>query len=92
MCARVESVSTREYPAKIVHLIARELPLGTAPNHFRFDRVASTLQAFEPSAPRLQRPGSRAATNLVVHRRNAIVFFCTRLRPLSQHSLGAIER
>jgi hypothetical protein len=48
--------------------------------HFRLDRklkdhgVASTLRTFEPSAPRLQCPGSRSATNLV-NCRNAIVFF-----------------
>ena len=48
--------------------------------HFWFDwklknhQVTSTLHAFEPSAPRLQHPGSRSATNLV-HCQNAIVSF-----------------
>ena len=56
----------------------RLVPPQTA--HFRFDRklkshgFASTLHAFEPSAPRLQRPGSSLATNLI-HCWNAIVSF-----------------
>ena len=55
----------------------RSIPPQTV--HFWFDRklkknygVTSTLWAFEPSTPRMQRPGSRSATNLV-HHRNAIV-------------------
>ena len=52
---------------------------GSIKNH----GVASTLWAFKPSAPRLQHPGSRSATNLVHHRNAIVSFFRTRSRSLS---------
>ena len=81
------AAKTCEYPAGNARLLLVSycvIPLSTASNRSfpvrsktKNHGVASTLRVFEPSAPRLQLPGSRSATNLV-HRQNTIVSFRSR--------------
>ena len=78
------TVSMCKYPTENVQLSLTSyhlIPLGTAPNHsfpvrlkIKRHGTASVLCAFEPSAPRLQQPRSKLATNLVDRQSHHLFF------------------